>query len=111
MASSPIERSVTDKNTLLMQHYNQPEEQPDQAEDQAEDQPEDQPEDNPIVTFYCDFHKKVFKLTSQNVSQHFEAHEEEILLLSDYEKVESSRLMDVYENTFDDDALVMDPFE
>ena len=25
MASSPIERSVTDKNTLLMQHYNQPE--------------------------------------------------------------------------------------
>ena len=107
MASSHIERSVTDKSTLLMQHYNQPEDQP----DQPEDQPEDQPKDNPIVTFYCDFHKKAFKLTSQNVNQHFEAHEEEILLLSDYEKVGGSRLMDVYEKSFDDDALVMDPFE
>ena len=115
MASSPIERSdpVTDKDTLLMQHYNQPEDDSvnDFDANQQKREKFNQPKDNPMVTFYCDFHKKVFKLTSQNVNQHFETHEEETLLLSDYDKVEGSRLMDVYEKSFDDDALVMDPFE
>ena len=108
MASSPIERSdsITGKSTLLMQHYNQQE-----PEQESEQEPEQELEPEPVVTFYCDFHKKVFKLTSQSINQHFKAHEEEILLLSDYEKVGSSRLINVYEKSFDDDASVMDPFE
>ena len=116
MASSPIERSdsITGKSTLLMQHYNQqePEQESEQEpEQESEQEPEQELEPEPVVTFYCDFHKKVFKLTSQSINQHFKAHEEEILLLSDYEKVGSSRLINVYEKSFDDDASVMDPFE
>ena len=88
MASSPIERSdsITGKSTLLMQHYNQqePEQESEQEpEQESEQEPEQELEPEPVVTFYCDFHKKVFKLTSQSINQHFKAHEEEILLLSD----------------------------
>ena len=111
MASLPIERSDIDKNALLMQHYNQPEYDSVDDTNQQKHETLKQPKDHPMVTFYCDFHKQVFKLAFKNVNTHFKAHEEEILLLSDYEKVASSRLMDVYEKTFDDDALVMDPFE
>ena len=111
MASLPIERSNIDKNALLVQHYNQPEYDSVDDANQQKHETLKKPKDHPMVTFYCDFHKKVFKLAFENMNKHFKAHEEEILLLSDYEKVASSRLMDVYEKTFDDDALVMDPFE
>ena len=62
MASLPIERSdsVTDKNTLLMQHYNQPEYDSVNDFDANRQKREkfNQPKDNPIVTFFVIFIRK-----------------------------------------------------
>ena len=113
MSSVPIERSdnITD-NSIILQHYNQPESDSTKDLDANQHKPKEpkKPKNQLPVTFYCDFHKRVFKLASQDIYNHFKIHEEEVLLLSDYKKVQNTRLVDLYEKTFDED-LVMDPFE
>ena len=95
MSSLPIERSDnTTENNIILQHYNQPHES-DRTEDSDVNQhkPEKpkKTKDQSPITFYCDFHKKVFKLAPQDVFDHFKIHEEEIILLSDYKKVQNTR--------------------
>ena len=109
--SVPERSDSTINNTLLSQHYNQPISDSDLDANQNRNEDSKQPSNQSVVTFYCDFHKKVFKLASQNVYKHFKTHLDDTILLSDYRIVESSRLVDIYEKTFEDDDLVMDPFE
>ena len=79
MSSLPIERSDnTTENNIILQHYNQPHES-DRTEDSDVNQhkPEKpkKTKDQSPITFYCDFHKKVFKLAPQDVFDHFKIHE------------------------------------
>ena len=103
MSSVPIERfdNITD-NSIILQHYNQPES--DSTEDldanQHKTKEPKKPKNQLPITFYCDFHKRVFKLAPQAIYNHFKIHEEEVLLLSDYEKVQNTRLVDLYEKNF-----------
>ena len=113
MSSVPIERfdNNTDNN-IILQHYNQPESDSNEDLDANQHKPEEpkKPKNQLPITFYCDFHKRTFKLSPQDIYNHFKIHEEEVLLLSDYEKIQNTRLVDIYEKTFHED-LVMDPFE
>ena len=113
MSSQPIERSEnTTDNSIILKHYNQPSESidtknPDDSD--ATKHKHKKTNDQSSITFYCDFHKKVFKLSPTDMYNHYKIHEEEIILLSDYEKVLNTELMDLYEKNFQFE--VMDPFE
>ena len=113
MSSQPIERSEnTTDNSIILKHYNQPSESidtknPDDSD--ATKHKHKKTNDQSSITFYCDFHKKVFKLSPTDIYNHYKIHEEEIILLSDYEKVLNTELMDLYEKNFQFE--VMDPFE
>jgi hypothetical protein len=111
MTSMPIERSDTTSETdnLMIRHYNQPGSDESDSEGARNKQKKSkQKQKNNACTFYCCHCKKVYEMTTPKMNEHFEEHENEVLLLSDYEKVASSTILDIYTKTFED--FIMNPF-
>ena len=117
MSNLPIERTESDiEKSLLLRHYKQPDTDSDDNSDSdggdstKNNEELEQARNNDVDTFYCNLHKRMFRFSSKQIINHFKEHEREILLLSYYEKIRDSTLVDIYETRFND-ALCRDPFK
>ena len=118
MASSPIERSdiTSERENLMTKHYNQPKsDESDRNSATKKTKLYKQQQNFEASTFYCCHCKKVHEMTLPKMNEHFEEHENDILLISDYEKRDTSNLIDIYEKTFTEQdyttGFTRDPFE